>query len=153
MKRMEDFINEIRVRYNIKTQTELAAKLGLTQATISAHYNRSKRAKHYSEKTAHRIAELLGEDPLYVLACLSSERAKDPKVRQQWQRMERILRGVTASILLALFLAIFVPSKQAIASSVYSFSHNATDYTLCALRKLRYWLASLVSRIKLSFGA
>ena len=135
MKRMEDFIAEIRQRYNIKTQTELAQKLGLTQATISAHYNRTKRAKHYSEETAHRIAELLGEDPLYVLACLSSERAKDPKVRQQWQRMERMLRSVTASIVFALFVSIFMP--QPAQASTVSISHNA--HGIYIMRRLRRW--------------
>lgn len=135
MKRMEDFIKEIRERHGLKTQAELAAKLGLTQATVSAHYNRTKRAKHYSDRIAYRIAELLDEDPLYVLSCLNHERSDDPKLKQQWKRVEQLLRGVTAALLLSVFASIFMP--QPAQAGTVSISHNTN--VLYIMRRLRMW--------------
>lgn len=130
MKKMEDFIDEIKTRYGITRQVDLAEKLGLTQATISAHYNRRKRAKHYSEETAYRIADLLGLDPLQVLAILAAERAKDAAVRKQWERVSKLLKSTAAAALMAL---IILPSDSQ--ATTRTILHNATEYTLCELLK------------------
>lgn len=131
MKKMEDFIDEIKTRYGITKQVELAEKLGLTQATISAHYNRRRRAKHYSEETAYRIAEALGLDPLYVLSCLAAERSKDSALRKQWERIPNLLRSTAVAALMALTLP---PSDSQ--ANIRTILHNATEYTLYEILKL-----------------
>jgi len=152
MKKMEDFINEIKERHGITKQVELANILQLTQATISAHYNQSGRAKHYSEETAYRIAELLGYDPLYVLSCLAAERAKDEAVRKTWERVSKLLRSTAAG----LALLVVLPYPQTTAGPIL---HNKTEYTLYEvsifrrlINRLFFWLPLIMSRTRKKRG-
>ena len=133
MEKMQDFVQQIRQRYDIKSDYGLAKALSLSRNAISAH--KHKRSKHFSEETAYRIAELLNMDPAYVMTCLAAERAKDERVRETWQRVGRLMRVGFVVI----FVSIFVPKPAE--ASVFSFLHNVTDYTLCAIRKwlLRFW--------------
>lgn len=131
METIGDFVNQLKKRYDISSDYGLAKILGLTRQTMSAH--KSGRAKHFSQETAYRLAELLDVDPAYVMTCLEAERAKDDRVREAWQRVGKMMR-VGA---IALIVSFFVPSQPAEASS-FSISHNVTDYTLCA--RLRKWL-------------
>ena len=142
MENMQDFIERIRDRYDVRSDYGLAKILGITRNAISAH--KHKRSKHFSEETAYRIAELLDLPPEYVMSCLAAERAKDERVREAWGRVSKLVRVASLSAVIGVF-SIFVPTKQVHANGGLSISHNVTDYTLCVRRRLKKWRACLLS--------
>jgi len=142
METMQDFIGRIRDRYDVRSDYGLAKILGITRNAISAH--KHKRSKHFSEETAYRIAELLDLPPEYVMSCLAAERAKDERVREAWGRVSKLVRVASFSAVISL-LSIFVPTKESVAGGSFSFSHNATYYTLCVRRWLKKWRTCLLS--------
>ena len=142
METMNDFIERIRGKYDIQSDYGLAKILKVTRNAISAH--KHKRSKHFSEETAYKIAELLDLDPAYVMSCLAAERAKDVRVRETWQRVSKILRVASLPALI-FFVSNFVPTKDVVAGSVFSISHNVTYYTLCVIKWLKKWSTCLIS--------
>lgn len=151
METMGDFVKKLKKLYDISSDYGMAKILGLSRQTMSAH--KSGRAKHFSEETAYKTGELTNEDPAYAMVVLAIDRAKDEKVREAWRRVARIMRGSAPVIFVVLLVSIFVPTKPVYAASSFSFLHNATDYTLCGLRRVKYWFNYIVSRFMLPAGA
>lgn len=103
---MKDFIRDIRVRYNIEKDSELADLMGLTRAAISAH--KKGRAKHFSQASAYRIAELLNLNPAYVLLCLEWEQSPTPSIKTVWRQLAQQIDKYAAAVFLAVVLPYFV---------------------------------------------
>ncbi len=87
METMKDFINQIRIKYNIPKgrgeQNQLALLMGVSRQAVNQR--KSGRCKNYSESTAYKVAELLGLNPAYVMLCLATERAKEKPVKAVWR--------------------------------------------------------------------
>lgn len=82
----------------------LAGILKVTRATSSSW--RTGRTA-FSDETALKIAELLGEDPQYVLACIHAERAHNVAVKNAWGKIAASATG----IMLALALGMLLPTN------------------------------------------
>jgi len=109
METMDEYIEQIRKRYNIDSDYRLAQLLGVTRQAI--HHHKIGRAKHVSEETAYQIAALLGLDPKKVLLTLAIEKAKNERIKRLWQSIAKELSKTTAAIFLTLMVAIPAPQE------------------------------------------
>ena len=88
MKYSIDFIDEIARRYpnddgSPASDYRIAKLLGITRASVS-RFRTGKGS--FCDETAIRAAELLGIEPLKVIAAANAERSKDEKTRGFWMR-------------------------------------------------------------------
>ena len=51
---------------------------------------------YFGDETARRVAEIIGIDPAYVIACANAERARDPQIKSVWLRMAGSFAAVAA---------------------------------------------------------
>lgn len=84
MKTTVEFLNEAKARLDVKRDIELAARLGVTKQNISMLGNGE---SYFGDEAARRVAEIIGIDPAYVIACAYAERARDPQIKSVWLRM------------------------------------------------------------------
>lgn len=112
METMNDFVALIRKRKPDIKDAELARTVGVSRQAI--HQLNSGRTKHFSEKSAYNIAEVLGIDPAYVLLCLAAERADDERVKHTWQRINRFFKsaGARAAVVFLLASPVFVETVE-----------------------------------------
>lgn len=86
--------------------------IGATDGTIANwRHGRSGIGREY----VTRVAELLGERPEYVLACVEHEREQDAGARKLWERIAAKFSSRAASIVLALlagFGLIALPAQR-----------------------------------------
>lgn len=121
METSKEFARAIKSHYDIKSDYALAKMLNVTRQAMSKH--KTGDSHYFSEDTGYRIAELLGLDAGYVLACLAAERSKDIKVKKVWERLAELTRvAIVAPVLFAVTLAgsalVTSPAAQA-RSDVY----------------------------------
>lgn len=83
MKTAADYLDAIRDRYNLKSDSAAAAMLGLTRSSISRFRLGE---DSFSEPTALRVAELLDLDPVEIAIASLAQRAKAPESRALWER-------------------------------------------------------------------
>lgn len=79
------------------TYYRLAKVLGVSQARVSQW----KAGHTFGDEMAVKVAELIGLDPAYVLACVQAERTTDGEARRAWAR----LAGLVASLAVLAVLA------------------------------------------------
>ncbi|QGZ37756.1 helix-turn-helix protein [Pseudoduganella flava] len=79
--RTVNYLDAIKTRLNLPSDYALAKRLGITQQAISNY--RAGRSK-MDDDVALTIAELLGVNPLAVIAAANAERAKTDEQRERW---------------------------------------------------------------------
>ena len=95
-------IDALRQRHKLPSDYAAAALLGLTRAQLSRYRN----GKDFlGDEQALKVADLLGLEPGYVLACMHAERSKAPAVRSTWERIAKTFDHAPA---LAIFLAVIL---------------------------------------------
>lgn len=78
----------------------LAKELGITRAAVSDYRNRG---TTLGDDVCISIAEILGIDPMQVIADQHGERAKSEKVRKIWERASRTAAILTLAAIAVLF--------------------------------------------------
>lgn len=142
METMRDFLEQIRKRYNLKSEAELAKYIGITPQAL--HQHKTARSKHFSEATAFNIARLLNLNPAYVLLCLRVEAADNRATKTVWMGMLEKVERYAAAVLVAVFVAFQPQPAQA-----GVFNITLSPYTLNALS----WLYGLLRRLYGGFQA
>jgi plasmid maintenance system antidote protein VapI len=104
---------------------ELARRLQVKPSSIS---NYKHKRSHLDDDTAIKLGELIGIDPLKIIADQNAERAKTDRARTFWKRI-----GAAAAVILATAIGGLTPRHSAACGT----SGDATGYTLCALDKRR----------------
>lgn len=79
---IQDFVAQIRKRYNIQNGNQFAKILKISRQAVK-QYNDG-RTKYFGEAVTYRIAELLKLNPAYVLLCRQAHKAKTKPVREVW---------------------------------------------------------------------
>jgi hypothetical protein len=105
----QDLLNRVRAKQN-SSWYGLARLLSTHKNTV---YNWKGGHTIIDRKFAPRIAELLGESPEYVLACLEADREQDAEVLKVWHRIAAKFRSNAASILLVGLGLMTVPRESA----------------------------------------
>ncbi len=84
LKTTAEFIDELAQKHNLKNDSAVAEMLGLTRSAISLQ--RSLKTS-FDDATALKVAELLGYEPAYVLACARAQGARLPAVKSAWKKI------------------------------------------------------------------
>ena len=127
MKTAIEFLDEIKARNNGLSDYAIAKRLGVTRSCIS--FYRTGRSC-FDDETAEKVAEELGVNPVYVMACAHAERAKVPSIKSHW--MEAAER-FAAALLLA--ICVTVTTTQHADAATFISKINALQtihYTKCA---------------------
>ena len=94
MKTTVEFLDDAKRHLNIKRDTDLATAIGVTKSHVS--YLRSG-ATFLGDESARRVAEILGIDPAFVIACAYAERSRDPQIKQVWVRVAQAFATLAIS--------------------------------------------------------
>jgi hypothetical protein len=78
------YLDALKRRLDLPSDYAVAKVLGITRAAVS-RYRQAGGA--FDDLTAVRAAELLGLDPLEVIAASNAERARDDDARRVWERL------------------------------------------------------------------
>ncbi|MBU9320385.1 hypothetical protein KTE24_06900 [Burkholderia gladioli] len=99
MKTTVDYLDAVKAKLDLPSDYAAAKHLRVTRASVS-RYRLGEGA--FDDTTALRVAEILGVDPLEVIASANAERARDDETRQLWVRtLEKISTGFRTLVLLA----------------------------------------------------
>ncbi|WP_246791777.1 DUF3693 domain-containing protein [Burkholderia perseverans] len=106
MKTTVDYLDAIKARLDLPSDYAVAKALHLTRAAVS-----KQRLGHsaFDETTALRVADILGLDPMEVIASAHIERARDEETRRLW---ERALGKVTGAAATAAFAAVIITAAS-----------------------------------------
>lgn len=81
------YLDALRVRYDIPSDYQLAKFLNVTRATVSAW---RKGFTMFDDVNAARVAELLDLHPCHVMACMHAARENDhPEIAKMWRDVAR----------------------------------------------------------------
>ena len=140
-----DYLDALRERLNIRSDWKLAQEMGWSEGTV---YNYRKGATHFQEDTAIQVAEILGMDPLHVLADSQAQRTKSPAAREHWERLSRLV-GAVAIVGVAGLLGMDLGAAAA-AGGVLSITDPGTHYAhfLIAAGSLIYEFCLSASRFR-----
>lgn len=108
------------------TNAQTAAQLGVTEAAMSRYASGDRVMDDY---TAAQIAEILGIDPIRVIAQANAEREKDAKRAAYWSRMAHASM-TAASVALAVVILTVTPSP---ANAAPVLKTAADGFVLCKL--------------------
>lgn len=79
-----EYLDAARRKIGAESNADVARALGLSRAALTKYYNGERIIDDY---TAARLAEVLGVDPLKVIAQANAEREKDSMRAAYWLRM------------------------------------------------------------------
>lgn len=139
-----DYLNEAAKRVGAKTDAELARALNMNRSTVCRYLKGERVMDDY---TAARVAELLGIEPLQVIAAANAERETDQGKKQFWEKFARaavIAAAVVGGAQVASMLDLAQPGDLALLGSTINLS---TDYA-----QLRSLLRRIVAAARNSFA-
>lgn len=93
MKNTVEFLDAVRVKHGLTSDYQLSKHLNCTRGAISSY--RTGRT-YLDEEMACKVAADLELESSYVLACIASERAKQPEVKAAWKHAADVLYGLAA---------------------------------------------------------
>lgn len=142
-----EFMDAVKAKLSLPSDYTLAPVLGITRSSISKLRN-GKDA--FGDATAMRVAELLGIDAGFVIACAHRERAKTEAEKAVWTSMLEKLGGLAAALLLAPAL-MMAPEAKASVSAGFEYASQMQESVIFR-RKTR--VAELLASIfSLRFSA
>lgn len=117
--RSSDYIDQIRKQRELPSDYAAAKVLGVNKERVSSY----RRGVEFSDEMAIRVAELLGLEPLKVLADVRAQSAKDDQTRQFWRKVGGLSPAMAAVML----------SGELTASAMQSMSSADWNALLCLL--------------------
>ncbi|OFZ68082.1 MAG: hypothetical protein A2V79_08455 [Betaproteobacteria bacterium RBG_16_56_24] len=111
MKTTVEFLDTVRAKHGLTSDYQLSKYLNCTRGAISSY--RTGRT-YLDEEMACKVAADLEMESSYVLACIASERAKQPEVKAAWKHAADVLYGLAAVLAMVTVLPfIALPSNDA----------------------------------------
>ena len=101
MKTTADYLDAMRVKLDLPSDGRLAAYLGIHRQYISRYRNN---VISFDDEMSIKVAEILGLESTYVMACMHYQRAKQPEVKKAWAHAAEMLYGLAATVLLAVLV-------------------------------------------------
>lgn len=92
------YIDEAKKKLGIESDYGLAKELGLSRAAVSLWRNGKGSMDDYA---ATRIAEIIGVNPMIVIAAVNVEKEKTEERKEYWKNFYERLGGIAATILVA----------------------------------------------------
>lgn len=81
MKTIGEYLDEAKEKHGIKSDSELGRQLGASKQAVSGWRNSPSKPDDYA---CIRLAELLGINPLEIIAAANAEREADPERAKWW---------------------------------------------------------------------
>lgn len=106
-----DFLDALARHWGGVTDYRIAKNLGLRTSAVSQYRTG---VRTFDDAMARRVAEVLGLDPAYVLACVHAERDRDEGTRQVWARIAARFAPAAAAVLVTVGLAAPSPADAAL---------------------------------------
>lgn len=114
MRPIERYLNEIKKKKGIETDSELAARLGIKHPSICLI---RKGTNTPSDELCRRMAELAG-DPVEKALILAAESRAPESTRNAWERiLKAAAKAGVFTLSLMLFTTIFTPSNAEASAS------------------------------------
>jgi transcriptional regulator with XRE-family HTH domain len=79
-----EYLRAVKARCGITSDYALAARLGVTRSAVS---KMQQGAVSFSDDVALTVAELLGVEPIAVIAAANAERAKTIEQKARWEAL------------------------------------------------------------------
>lgn len=92
-----EYLAACKKRLGIESDYALAKALGVTQQAVSSYRTGNSKI---NDDVALSVAEILGINPLQVIAAVNAERAKTPAQRARWTGIMEKFSGSFRSLLL-----------------------------------------------------
>lgn len=154
-----EFLDAVKARHGIPSDYKLGLVLGLTDAAVS-HYRKGRSL--LDDKVAVKVAELLGVDAGYVVACVHSERAArsgEEDMAAMWEivagkfkaaarKLASFAKAAAVLLMVALFAGFWgggpdggaLASELAPAPFAHSYRASVVPYVKQFLWRLLSWL-------------
>lgn len=126
MKTTADYLDELRAHYDAPSDNALALKMGIHRQYMS-QYRLKKTA--FDDDTCLRVADILCTDPAYVVACMHAQRAKEPKIKQVWERIAEKMAAVAAVLAVVMMLP-FAADFSSVPAPAFSAVSYLTLYIM-----------------------
>jgi hypothetical protein len=95
MKTTIEFLDAVKTRHGLTSDYQLSKHLDCTHSAIS---NYRMKKNFLDDSIACKVADDLGLESAYVLACIAAERAKKPEVKKAWTHAAEMLCGLAAVV-------------------------------------------------------
>lgn len=111
METTNQLLDRIKEKHGLQSDYALAKMIGMSRERISRYRNTN---GELGDDAALKVAELLGLDPAYVLACMNHQRTKSEAARAVWERLADFVKhhGAAAAILLLVGVPALTPSPS-----------------------------------------
>ena len=86
-----EFLDAVRAKRGLTSDYQVAKRFEIPLPSISGYRTRR---REFDDATAIKIAQALGEQPLYVIASVKAVRAKCSEVRDVWDYCAKIGKSV-----------------------------------------------------------
>ncbi|HDR9314036.1 TPA: hypothetical protein QDB16_000475 [Burkholderia vietnamiensis] len=103
MKCTIEYLDAVKAKLDLPSDYAAAKHLHVTRAAVSRYRNGD---GTFDDTTAVRAAEILGIDPMEIIAAMNVERARDDETRALWERLWGKVTGVTVAGALAIGLSV-----------------------------------------------
>ena len=133
MKNTADFLDALRVKLELSSDGKLADYLGKHRQYVSLY---RKNECTFDDEMSLKVADLLEIDPVFVVACMHHQRAKQAKEKAIWTRIATMASGAGVG----LFVLLAVPfvtqppmdasivTNQADSGALYIMLNTVSDY-------------------------
>lgn len=135
-----DFIDAVKRHREISSDYACAQVLGITRSQLSRYRNGR---DYFGDETAVKVADMLGMDAGYVMACIHAERASNPEIRVRWEGVAARLQraGLAAVVAVLAVVCVGVAPSPADAQTLKTgerlyIMSNAIRRILATLRTL-----------------
>ena len=132
MRTTMEILDAIKRRHSITSDYKLAELIGVSKQAVSKYRHG---VCSFDNLTAFKVAELLGESPLKILAIIGAERTKRPQDKKRWQELAKASLFATALIAGGIFSA----PKASVASTQFV----SADDSVYIMRRRRWSIESL----------
>lgn len=142
MKSTVQYLDEMKDRLGVESDYALAKALGMTRAAVSKYRT------GYSmpdDLACAKIAEVLGVEPMEVIAAINYQRSKTDDARRLWESIWGKAAGA-----IALSLSVAVVGALAVAPSQVRASEQARSATLYLMSSRRRYRKAAVSDARLA---
>lgn len=120
-------VRALKARTGIESDYGIAKHLGVTKQTLS-NYRTGVTAM--SPEIGMQVADELGLDQGYVLACLAAERAKRPPEKEAWERVAKRLAHAAIFLLcvgVTWWLDVDLETVAQAATAIVGYTHYANS--------------------------
>lgn len=152
MKQIHMYMDEAIRTGAVKNDSELAAKLGLSRASVSAWRN-GKTAP--DDKQAIALARLIGKPEIELMAEAAAHRAKTPESRRYWERIAKYsaeFAGSAAMSLICLLIGTSALLPKESAAKSFDTKHAETRMVERFSQSASFYYVKIALQIKASLG-